>query len=250
MKVIVALILVPVFLSCTKAEETPSSASAPAPAVPSAVPAGESVLLRGKVTYAGAPVKPVAVKMSADPACAKANQGSPVTESPIEVGEGKGLRRAFVYVKEGVKQTPPPGADVVTLDQKGCMYRPHVLGIRVNQTLRILNSDPTLHNVNAAAKTNSPFNVGMPSAGMTTDKKFTKPEVMIRFKCDVHGWMSAYVGVVDHPFFAVTNDNGEFQIPSLPAGEYLLEAWHEKLGTKTLKVTASSASSRVEEIQY
>jgi hypothetical protein len=112
------------------------------------------------------------------------------------------------------------------------------------QSLDILNSDPTLHNIHALPEKNDAFNLGMPVQGMKYTKKFDKPEVMIRIKCDVHGWMGAYCGVLPHPFFAVSAADGSFMIKDLPAGTYTIEAWHEKLGTQTQQITVGDKESK------
>ena len=198
----------------------------------------------GKVSFGGAAPKSQPIQMKADPVCAKLNTGKTIEKEDLVVNANKTLANVFVYVKEGVKKEsiPPVPTEPVTFDQRGCMYHPHVLGVRVGQPLKIINSDATLHNVNANAKVNSKFNQGMPTQGQTIDKKFTKPETMVRVKCDVHGWMNASIGVLDHPYFAVTDTTGGFTIKNLPAGEYTLEAWHEKLGTKTMKVTVAATA--------
>jgi hypothetical protein len=110
------------------------------------------------------------------------------------------------------------------------MYNPHVFGIQVGQALEIQNSDATLHNVHAQPVTNESFNVGQPNQGMKTEKKFTKAEMPVKFKCDVHSWMHCFAGVFTHPFFAVTGDDGSFKISGLPAGSYTIVAWQEKYG--------------------
>ena len=132
----------------------------------------------------------------------------------------------------------------MVIDQKQCRYHPHVFGIRVGQPLDILNSDPTLHNIHAMPYENLEFNLGQPVQGMRTTKTFTVPEVMVPIRCDVHGWMNAYVGVMDSPYFAVSRADGAFEIATLPPGTYTLEAWHEKLGTSTQKVTLGAKESR------
>jgi plastocyanin len=195
----------------------------------------------GKISYAGASSAEV-IKMNADPVCAKEHAGKPVHKEDVEA-TGGGLANVFIYVKEGVKKDglPPAPATAVDFDQRGCQYHPHVMGLRVGQSLKIINSDPTMHNVHVMAKSNPAFNMGMPNKGQTVEKKFTKPEVMVKVKCDVHGWMNAYIGVVDHPFFAVSDASGTFNIAGLPPGDYTIEAWHEKLGAKTEKVTVTDA---------
>jgi plastocyanin len=163
------------------------------------------------------------------------------------VGGGGELQNVFVYVKDGLGDrtfTAPTGP--VVLDQKGCRYHPHVFGIMVGQPMQILNSDPTLHNIHAtpAAGQNAEFNTGQPIQGMKTDHTFTKKEVMVPFKCDVHSWMNAYVGVLDHPYFATTGGDGAFALNKLPPGTYTIEAWHEKLGTQTQSVTIGPKESK------
>ena len=116
--------------------------------------------------------------------------------------------------------------------------------MRVGQPLVILNSDPTLHNIHAMPKGNTEFNTGQPIQGMKTMHTFDKPEVMVPFKCDVHGWMNAYVGVLDHPYFAVTGPDGSFTLKGLPPGTYTIEAWHEKLGTQTTQVTLGAKETK------
>ncbi len=204
------------------------------------VGAAHATNVTGKVTFKGAVPKAAAIKMNADPVCVKENAGKTVTAEDTLVGTGGGLANVFVYVKDGVKGTVPPApTEAVTFDQKGCHYTPHVFGIRVGQTLKIVNSDPTMHNVNAMAKVNSKFNQGMPTKGQVSEKKFTKPEVLVKFKCDVHGWMNGYAGVVENPYYGISDTTGSFTLKDLPPGEYTVEAVHEKLGTKTAKVTVT-----------
>ena len=139
-------------------------------------------------------------------------------------------------------QTFPAPPEPVTIDQLGCQYHPHVFGIQVGQTLQILNSDNTLHNIHSLAEKNKQFNLGMPIQGMKLTKKFDQPEVMTKLKCDVHPWMHAYIGVLPHPFYGTTGEDGTFEIKELPPGEYTLEALHEKYGTQTQKVTVGEGS--------
>jgi hypothetical protein len=192
--------------------------------------------LSGRVMLDGtAPANPP-IKMSADPFCISHNPDGAELENFI-VANG-GLENVFVYVKDGLGNyyfdTP---AEPVKLEQQGCRYRPHVLGLRTGQPLEISNSDETMHNVHAMPASNREFNVGPALQHQVAKRTFTTSEVMIPFKCDVHGWMRAYIGVLDHPYFAVTHDGGKFEIKGLPAGTYTVEAWHEKLGTQTQKVT-------------
>src|SRR5439155_26144997 len=165
------------------------------------------------------------IKIAADAYCLKQHAEGLKDESVV-AGPGGALANVFVYVKSGLsgKSFPAPALPVV-FDQNGCWYKPHVFGIQTNQALEIRNSDPTLHNVNFMAKINTPFNMAMPVKDMKITKKFAKPEVMVKIKCNVHPWMSAYVGVVDNPFFGVTGKDGAFSLANLPAGQYVIEAW-------------------------
>ncbi|MCB0403543.1 MAG: hypothetical protein KDD51_02075 [Bdellovibrionales bacterium] len=224
----VLLALPVIFVSCTKKENVDTSA---------AVADGPPALVQGKITYSGKAAEPKPVKMAADPICNAQNKANPATTETLLVGEDKGLANVFVYVEGNFKASP--STEPVDFDQAGCRYIPHVVGVQVGQTLRIKNSDSTLHNVNAQAKTNSGFNLGMATRGQTVDKSFTKPEI-IKFKCDVHGWMAGYVGVVNHSFFAVTDAEGSFTIPDVPSGEYTLVLWHEKLGERRAPIDVAA----------
>ena len=159
-------------------------------------------------------------------------------------GDGS-LQNVFVYVKDGLGalKFPVPATPLV-LDQKGCQYRPHVFGVQAGQPIEILNSDATLHNIHAWPQANQEFNVGQALQGMKDTHVFTTQEVMVPFRCDVHRWMNSFVGVVAHPFFAVTGADGAFQLKGLPPGTYTLEAWHEKFGTKTASVTIGAKESK------
>lgn len=194
----------------------------------------------GTVQYKGPKVKPASLRMNADPVCVQQNKGKTIVNENLLVSASGGLENVFVYIKENVpKTTPSPAAlEPLIFDQQGCRYTPRVIGVRVGQVLQIKNSDPTLHNVHALSKANPAFNLGMPTIGVL-EKKFEKPEMAIRVKCDVHGWMNAYVHVLDHPYFAVTGNKGDFQIKNVPAGKYVLEFWHEKLGVKSLPLEVS-----------
>ena len=213
-----------------------------AQATPAAGGSGGSASITGKVTLDGAPPAQAKLKMDADPVCLQ--QHSEAVHAQEIVGSGGGLQYAFVYVKTGLEgKTFPAPTTPVLFDQKGCVYDPHVVGVQAGQPFQILNSDATLHNVNAKPKQSAPFNLAMPTKGMKIAKSFAKPEIMVPVKCNVHPWMQAYVGVVDHPFFAVSGADGSFTITGLPAGTYTLEAWHEKLGTQTQTVTVTDGQA-------
>ena len=210
---------------------------------PTAPATGGSATIAGKVQFEGAPPAQPKLKMDADPVCLKQHTAAAHAQE-IVVNNG-GLQYVFVYVKEGLAgKTFPAPTEAAVFDQKGCVYEPHVIGVRVNQPLQILNSDPTLHNVNAKPKQSTPFNLAMPTKGMKITKTFGKPEIMVPVKCNVHPWMQAYIGVVEHPFFAVSGPDGTFTIAGLPAGTYTLEAWHEKLGTQTSAVTVAEGQTQ------
>ena len=187
----------------------------------------------GRATFEGTPPKPARVRMDSDPLC----MSDDATSELVLVGPDSGLRNVFVYVKEGLGPgTYAPPSMPVELDQKGCRYIPHVFGVQAGQPVHIRNSDPAVHNVNAAAQANDGFNL-IQQPKIESTRMFAKPEVMIPIRCDVHPWMNSWAGVVAHPFFAVSGEDGRFEIPRLPAGTYTLEAWHEQLGTQTQKVT-------------
>ena len=189
----------------------------------------------GRILYTGPVPRAEIIKMNADPVCAKLNADKAVFKEDLLVNPDNSLRNVFIYIKDELpaELIPPISTKPVKFDQTGCRYVPHVLGVRVGQPFQIFNSDPLLHNVHSMAKINSSFNMGMAARGQMIEKKFTKPEVMVKIKCDVHGWMNAYVGVLEHPYFAVSDEEGHFVIPNIPRGQYTLEAWHEKLGTKS-----------------
>jgi len=199
--------------------------------------------LTGSVKLTAAKPAMAAISMAADPVCAGSHT-SPVHEETVVVGDEGALKWVFVYVKEGLSGSYAPPKEAVVLDQIGCTYQPHVFGVQANQKIEIRNSDNTLHNVHALPKNSREFNLGMPMQGMKLKKKFKKPEVMVKIKCDVHSWMGCYVGVLDHPFYAVSGEEGAFAIGDLPAGTYTIEAWHEKYGTLTQSVTIGDGESK------
>jgi len=223
-------------------------AGAPA-AAPAAAPATGGATVTGKVAFDGAAPSMPQIKMDADAFC-KGEHKEPVYEEEVVVNPNKTLRWVLVYVKEGASGSYPAPTTAITLDQHGCQYHPHVFGIQAGQPLKILNSDGTLHNIHALPKKNAEFNIGQPFKGMETVKKFDNVEVPLRFKCDVHKWMGAYTGVFNHPFFAVTNDQGTFEIKNLPPGNYVIEAWHEKYGTQTQNVTITGSEAKTVDFAF
>lgn len=216
----------------------PASSSSAAATTADATTVGT---VKGTITVDGPLPANAQIKMNADPVCARLADGPQMMETYMVGPDGKSLGNVFVYVKEGLEgKTFDTPTTPVTIDQQNCRYHPHVFGIQVGQPLEIVNSDPTLHNIHAVAKNNREFNNGQPLQNMKTTHTFTSPEVMVPFKCDVHGWMNAFVGVLPHPFFAVTDTSGSFSLKALPPGTYTIEAWHEKLGTMTQSVTVTA----------
>ena len=229
-----AILLVFVFVACGGGEDAKSAAKTSAPV---SEPAAGSGAISGVINYSNGDPD-TAIKMDADPVCLGLHT-EPVETETIVADAGK-LANVFVYVKEGVSGSYSPPDEAQLLNQEGCTYSPHVAGIMTGQKLVIRNSDSTLHNVHALPKNNQEFNQGQPFQGMELEKEFDTAEVMIRFKCDVHPWMGAYMGVLDHPFFAVSGADGSFEIDGLPAGDYVIEAWHETLGTQTQSVSVAA----------
>ncbi len=209
-----------------------------------AVAAVHAGTITGIVKYDGEVPAFKEIKMDADPICLTKHKDKVFPETLV-VGEGNAMANVFVQVKSGVakKQYPAP-QDPMVLTQEGCKYSPHVLGIMVGQTLKILNPDGTLHNVHALSKVNTEFNLAMPNFRTEITKVFDKPESMFAFKCDVHPWMTAWVTVLDHPYFSVTKNDGKFTIADLAAGTYEVEAWHEKLGTQTQSVAIADGDTK------
>jgi hypothetical protein len=194
----------------------------------------------GKVNLRGPRPTLELVKMGSDPVCVSQNGNKPVYKEDVQVNANGMLGDVIVYLKEGVVPTPGNTQPVV-LDQTGCHYIPHVVAVHTDQPIKIVNSDPTLHNVNARPKLNSGFNIGMAVKGQEIEKKFSKPEIPIRLRCDVHGWMNAWIGVFDHPYYAVTDMNGNFVIKNVPPGQYVIETWSEKYGQKNAKLNVDAA---------
>jgi plastocyanin len=207
--------------------------------------------ITGTVTFDGKvpSLKPLA--MDADPACAK-KHSAPVPNEMLLLGSGNTMGNILVWVSKGLpagQKWPVPSTPVV-LDQNGCQYKPHVMGIMVGQTYRILNSDGVLHNVHTLPKINPAFNRAMPPTLKEASTKFDKEEGVFHIKCDVHPWMSAYMAVFTHPFFAATKADGKYTISGLPPGTYEITAWHEKLGTQTATVTVGASDTKTQNIKF
>lgn len=241
-----------VVLGCGGGDAGDASSAASGDAAGGAADTGPrgSGKISGTVSFTGtAPTNP-AIDMSEEQACAAKHEGG-VRDPQYVVNDGK-LGNVFVHVKSGL----PAGAsyaapsEAVVLDQDGCLYEPRVFGVMAGQPIEIRNSDPVLHNIKAVPEENRGFNISQPTAGMTTTRTFDTAEVMVPLECNVHGWMNAYAGVKGHPFFATTGDDGTFTIEGLPAGTYEVEAWHEKLGTRTMNVTVTDDGTATADFSF
>lgn len=230
-------------------EPAPGAPAAPAADVKKVDPATAGSI-QGKVAYSGAAEQGARIRMNADPSCAE-QHSTPVYSSELEVGADGALKNTFVWVKEGLDgyQFDTPST-AVELDQHGCLYKPHVIGVQTGQAIKILNSDPTTHNIHPVPAANREWNKSQAPNVAPLEESFARPEVMIPVKCNVHPWMKAYIGVVAHPYFAVTGDDGSFEIKGLPPGDYTLQAWHEKLGTQDVKVTVKTGEAASADFSY
>ena len=217
----------------------------PAAKQASAVDPATAATLTGRVEFSGTAPEMQPIDVSSEQTCAAHAESNPLYTQNVVVNENGTLRHVFVHVKEGLEgmEFPVP-SDPVVLNQIGCAYEPHVFGAQAKQPLLIKNSDEgVLHNIHSLSKKGNGFNFGMPKI-METTKAFKKAEVMVEIKCDVHGWMKAYAGVVDHPYFAVTGEDGTFKFPPLPPGDYVIESWHEEYGTQTESITVGEKESK------
>jgi len=229
--------------------EAPKKEEAPAAAPAAAVSDADAATVTGKVAFTGDKPAMKNISMDATPACARAHT-TPQKSQEVVVNDNGTLRNVFVWVKSGLPDKQWPKPDKVRLDQKGCMYEPHVFGVMAGQDIEIANDDPTNHNIHPQPKDNREWNESQPPKGESKTKSFARQEVMIPVKCNVHPWMRAYIGVVSHPFFAVTGDDGTFTIKGLPPGKYTLEAWHEKYGTQDVEITVAPKESKTNDFGF
>lgn len=236
--------------SCGKKEEsqgqvsTADKKSAKSEAAP-VIDEATAATVTGRVLFSGTPPTMQLLDRSSEAVCHEKADSDPLYSENVLVNENGTLRNVFVYVKEGLGDMKfPPPAEPVILDQVGCSYRPHVFGIQAKQPLTIKNSDGgVLHNIHTISKKGNGFNFGMPKV-METTKKFKRSEVMVRIKCDVHSWMSGYAGVMNHPYYSVTGEDGTFELSPLPPGDYVIETWHEEYGTQTQTVTVTQQETK------
>jgi hypothetical protein len=203
--------------------------------------------IQGRVTLTGpAPANPI-IRMGADPLCAKVAReaGRRPTQEIVVVGAAGGLANVFVDLQGNFPAVAPPPKEAVVITQRGCVYSPRVVGLRVGQSLRIVNRDTLLHNLHGVSTKSNGFNTTQPSSGMVNDFPMRAAETLVHLTCDVHSWMSAYIGVESHPYFAVSGSDGTFTIANVPAGRRTIRAWHERYGwiTKTVTVKPDGATT-------
>jgi len=227
------------FAGCSRSTQPASQASAkanPTPVYFKVDPATAGVL-SGTIHFTGKRLSRTPINMSEDPACVAAHHGKPYDESVV-INRNGTLANVFLYVKSGLEgKTFEIPAEPVTIDQNGCWFVPRVLGIQTGQVLRVVNSDPVTHNIHPMAQINREWNHSQGAGDAPLARKFLKPEVMIRVKCNIHRWMHAFIGVVDNPYFAVSGTDGSYEIRNLPPGDYVIGVWHETLGTQEQRVT-------------
>lgn len=200
--------------------------------------------IKGHITLAGkAPGNPV-IRMGMDPKCSQMTRGTRVIQETVAAAADGSLANVFVHLQGTFPQTPVASEPVV-IDQRGCVYRPRVIGVRVGQTLQVKNSDELMHNVHGLSARGNSFNVSEPKAGMVRQFTLKDEEVMLRIKCDIHSWMTTYVGIVANPYFSVSNGGGTFEIPNVPAGSYTILTWHERYGPmkQTVRVRAGATTT-------
>ena len=231
-----------VLAACNKKEEQPANTMAEQPAAaPAATPIDPNTVatINGTVKFDGAAPKESKIDMSQDPACKGVNEAENV------VVDNSDLANVFVYVKDGLgNRTFDVPKDPVTIDQQGCKYHPHVLGVMAGQTIQIRNDDQTTHNIHPTPKDNREWNESQPPSSPAIEKNFAREEIMLPVKCNQHPWMKMYVNVVKSPFFAVTDKSGKYEIKGLPPGDYTIAFVQEKLGEQDQKITVAAKETK------
>jgi len=192
--------------------------------------------------------------MGMDPKCADMHRGERVLQTSVVADADGSLANVFVVLEGTFPPTASPvPAEPVVIDQRGCVYQPRVVGLRLGQRLIVRNSDDLLHNVHASSAQGAQgntFNVGQPRAGMAFEFTPKSAEVMLKIGCDVHSWMTTYVGIVSHPYFAVTDTHGRFEMVSVPAGRQRVRLWHERFGEMTTTVTVTAGAIATVETRF
>ena len=246
---LMACIVFSLLLTGCGAEKTSENA-APKAAASSAVNDPNAGSITGSVNFSGAKPAVKTIDMSANPACVSTHN-SPAASEEVVVNNNGTLKYAFVWVKSGMAERnwQPPSSPAV-LDQKGCIYTPHVIGVMVNQEVKFVNSDATNHNIHPLPRINEEWNESQPPNGEPKLKRFAREEIMVPTKCNIHPWMRAWIGVVSHPFFAVTGEDGSFKLKGIPPGKYTLAAWHEKYGTNEIEVVVAPKEDKTVNFDY
>jgi len=212
-------------------------------------PGAQRGTIKGHVRVAGkAPGNPI-IRMGMDPMCSQMNAGKRVVQETVVANLDGSLANVFVSLQGSFPRTPVPTGPV-TIDQRGCVYRPRVVGMQVGQTLLVRNSDALLHNVHGLSAHGNGFNVSEPAAGVVQTFRPAKEEIMLHITCDVHRWMTSYVGIVSHPYFAVTSGGGTFEIANVPAGTHTIQAWHERFGVLSQTVRVNGGGTATVEFAF
>lgn len=210
---------------------------------------GHAASITGKAIYKGKRPKLRMIKMGGDPICLTKNQGNDVLPKSIVLGPEFEMKNVFLRIVEGLpKKNYPTPSEPVVVSQEGCMYNPPVFGVMKGQSVKILNPDGTLHNVHAMSKINKEFNIAMPKFRKEVTKSWDKEEFMFEMKCDVHPWMVAYVAVLNHPYYTVTNEAGVYTIDNLAPGDYVIEAWQQRLEPQ--RVSVAVAEGKPTEVNF
>ncbi|MFN2597541.1 MAG: carboxypeptidase regulatory-like domain-containing protein [Pyrinomonadaceae bacterium] len=256
---LVTLALLSLSVACgggdDEADDEDNSNSGTETAASKYTPTGNEGSITGTINFTGAAPAVKPISMDADPYCASSNPNAHAEDAVVNDGK---LQNVFVYIKEGKTADgksiaslafDPPAPDA-TLDQHGCQYHPHILGMMTTQNFKVTNSDQTTHNVHPSPKSNEEWNQSQSAGAPAIEKKFARPEILVPVKCNQHPWMKAYVGVMRNPFFSVSGADGKFEIRGLPPGTYTLVAWHEKYGEKTQTVTVTAKESKSQDFSY
>jgi plastocyanin len=224
---------------CISSRQTVNAGSAPTLATSSTGTAA----VRGEVKFEGRVPKATPINMAADLSCAKQHP-IPVLSQDVVVDAKGGLQHVVVFIADGLGgRTFDAPSQPAVIQQKGCMYQPHVMAMQANQKLDIVNSDTTTHNIHPMPKNNREWNKSQPPL-VPIEETFAREEIAIPVKCNLHPWMRGYIAVFKHPYFVVTGKDGSFDLSNLPPGTYTIEAWHEKLGTATQKINLGANETK------